>query len=58
MAPSYPWRLGELMAREAHRASNLAQWKVARIPPLRALPEITLRPADAADRPENQRKGQ
>ncbi len=41
VAPSYPWRLGELMAQEAHLASNLKKWKVALVPPLGALPEIT-----------------
>ena len=41
VAPTYPWRLGELMALESHLASNLGQWKVALIPPLTALPAIT-----------------
>lgn len=41
VAPTYAWKLGELMMFEAHLARNLGQWKVALIPPLTALPEIT-----------------
>lgn len=48
VAPGYPGRLGELMAQEAHLASNLEKWKIALIPPLGALPDITFT-RDSAD---------